>query len=185
VPFPAPLFLDIEPFGVKHKPLRAAFSCGEETLDRYLKQQASQDAEKRVALPFMLVSQDNRLAGYYTLGSYGIPSEGIPPELVKQLRLPRYEVIGATLLGRLARDLAFRGQGIGEILLIDALKRALYGSRTVAASVGVIVDAKNENARRFYSEYGFLTSFPDTPRRLFLRMETIEELLGVTSQKAR
>ncbi|MGA8028406.1 MAG: hypothetical protein WB992_14780, partial [Bryobacteraceae bacterium] len=129
-----------------------------------------------VALPFVLVSRDNRLAGYYTLGSYGLRSDDIPPVLLKQLRLPRYDVIGATLLGRLARNLNFKGQGIGEVLLIDALKRALHGSRTVAASVGVIVDAKDEKAQRFYSEYGFFAPFPDTPRRLFMRMETITEL---------
>lgn len=169
-------FLDIEPLGEAHKPLRAAFSCGVEALDRYLKQQASQDVARGVALPFVLVSQDNRLAGYYTLGSYGMRADDIPPELMKQLCNPRYDVIGATLLGRLARDVSFKGQGIGEVLLADALKRALHGSRTVAASVGVIVDAKNEKAQRFYSDYGFFAPFPDTPRRLFLRMETIEEL---------
>ena len=103
-------------------------------------------------------------------------SDDIPPELMKQLRNPRYKVIGATLLGRLARDVAFKGQGLGELLLLDALKRALYGSRTIAASVGVIVDAKDEKAQRFYNEYGFFAPFPDTPRRLFLRMETIEAL---------
>lgn len=134
-----------------------------------------------MALPFVLVSQDNRLAGYYTLAAYGMRLDDIPPDMVKQLRLPRYDVIGATLLGRLARDLAFKGQGVGELLLIDALKRALYGSRVVAASVGVIVDAKNERAQRFYSEFGFMPSFPDKPRRLFLRMETIEELFPQSS----
>ena len=169
-------FLDIEPFGANHKELRAAFSCGVEALDRYLKQQASQDADRGVALPFVLVSRDNRLAGYYTLGSYGMRADDIPHELMKQFRHPRYDVIGATLLGRLARDVSFKGQGIGEVLLIDALKRALHGSRTIAASVGVIVDAKDEKAQRFYSAYGFFAPFPDTPRRLFLRMETIEEL---------
>lgn len=158
--------------------MRATFSCGVEALDRYLKEQASQDAKRGVALPFVLVSQDRRLAGYYTLASYGIRADDIPAELTKQLRLPRYDVIGATLLGRLARDLSFAGQGVGELLLVDALKRALYGSRTIAASVGVIVDAKDERAQRFYSKYGFLAPFPDTPRRLFLRMETIEQLFS-------
>lgn len=172
----SPQSFNIEPLGASHKKLRAAFSCGVDALDRYLKEQASQDAKKGVALPFVLVSQDNRIAGYYTLGSFGVPLYDISPEMVKQLRLPRYDVIGATLLGRLARDLSFKGQGIGEMLLLDALKRALFGSQTIAASVGVVVDAKDERAQRFYSEYGFFPAFPDTPRRLFLRMETIEEL---------
>lgn len=57
------------------------------------------------------------------------------------------------------------------------MKRALDGSRTIAASTGVVVDAKNDKAVGFYSEYGFFAPFPDTPRRLFLRMQTIAELL--------
>ena len=166
----------IEPLGASHKELRAAFSCGVEALDRYLKQQASQDIDSGAALPFVLVA-DGRIAGYYTLSSYGIRSDDIPQEQIKHLRLPRYGVIGATLLGRLARDLTFKGQGIGELLLLDAMKKALHGSRTIAASTGLVVDAKDDNTQRFYSEYGFLAPFPDTPRRLFLRMETIEELL--------
>lgn len=118
-----------------------------------------------------------RIAGYYTLSSYGIRSDDIPQEQVKQLHLPRYRVIGATLLGRLARDLTFKGQGIGQILLLDAMKRTLDGSRTIAASTGLVVDAKNDKAVRFYSEYGFFAPFPDTYRRLFMRMETIAGLL--------
>ncbi len=148
-----------------------------EPLDRYLKQQASQDANSGAALPHVLVSNDGRIAGYYTLSSYGIPYDDIPPELVKRLKLRRYPVIGTTLIGRLARDLSFQGQGVGELLLIDALKKALFASRTIAASVGVIVDAKDGNAQRFYRKYGFSAVFADTPRRLFVRMETIEELL--------
>jgi len=175
----APQFLKIEPLGESHKPLRAAFACGVEALDLYLKQQVRQDAESRVALPYVLVSGDGRIAGYYTLASYGIRIDDISPELSKKLKLRRrYPMIGATLLGRLARDLNFKGQGIGELLLTDALKRSLLGSQIIASSVGVIVDAKDDKAQDFYSKYGFFAPFPDTPRRLFLRMETIEELFS-------
>ena len=148
--------------------------CGVETLDRYLKQQASQDARKRVAVPYVLVSADNRIAGYYTLSSTHIRMDDLPPELVKQLKLPRYPAFGATLIGRLARDLAFRGQGIGELLLIDALKVSLAMSKKIA-SLAVVVEAKDEYAARFYSAFGFI-AFPETINRLFLRMETIEQV---------
>ncbi len=74
---------------------------------------------------------------------------------MKQLKLPRYPVIGATLIGRLARDLSFRGQGIGELLLVDALKMALAMSRKIA-SAAVMVDAKDDKAHRFYTEFGFI-----------------------------
>jgi predicted GNAT family N-acyltransferase len=154
-----------------------------EALDRYLKEQASQDARKRVAMPYVLVSADNRIAGYYTLSSDNIRVDDIPAELVKQLNLPRYPVIGATLIGRLARDLAFRGQGIGDLLLADALKRALGMSKNIA-SAAVVVDAKDEKAHCFYREFGFI-AFPETVNRLFMPMETIEKLFAVSSSPAR
>ncbi len=145
-----------------------------ESLDRYLKQQASQDAKKRAAVPYVLVSEDGRIAGYYTLSSDNIRVDDLPAGLVKQLKLPRYPALGATLIGRLARDLSFRGQGLGEVLLIDALKRALAMSRKIA-SAAVVVDAKDDNARRFYTGFGFI-DFPETVNRLFLPMQTIEEI---------
>jgi GNAT superfamily N-acetyltransferase len=154
--------------------LRAAFSCGAEPLDRYLKQQASQDAKKRAAVPYVLVSEDDRIAGYYTLSADNIRADDLPPDLVKQLKLPRYPVMGATLVGRLARDLSFRGQGIGELLLADALKVSLVMSRKIA-SLAVIVDAKDENAHLFYTDFGFI-AFPDTVKRLFMPMQTIGKL---------
>jgi ribosomal protein S18 acetylase RimI-like enzyme len=90
------------------------------------------------------------------------------------LNLPRYERIGATLLGRLARDLTYKGQGVGELLLADALKRSLLMSREIA-SAAVIVDAKDDKAFEFYEDYGFMT-FPESKKRLFLPMATIEQL---------
>jgi predicted GNAT family N-acyltransferase len=173
---PSPQFRDIEPLGAKHDNLRAAFLCGSELLDRYLKQQASQDVRKRAAVPYVLVSNNNRIAGYYTLSSDNIRVDDLPPELVKQLKLPRYPVLGATLVGRLARDLSFRGQGVGELLLIDALKVSLAISRKIA-SVAVIVDAKDDNAYRFYTEFGFI-AFPETLNRMFMPMQTVEKLFS-------
>ena len=147
-----------------------------EALDRYLKEQASQDAKKRAAAPYVLRSTDGRIAGYYTLSSDNIRVDDIPAELVKQLSLPRYPVIGATLIGRLARDLSFRGQGIGELLLVDALKRALELSKQIA-SAAVVVDAKDAKAHDFYRDFGFI-GFPETVNRLFLPMRTIAGLFA-------
>jgi GNAT superfamily N-acetyltransferase len=134
-----------------------------------------------VAVPYVLVSSDGRIAGYYTLSSDNIRADDLPPEIVKQLKLPRYPVMGATLVGRLARDLSFRGQGIGEILLIDALKVALTMSRQIA-SVAVLVDAKDDNAHRFYEGFGFV-AFPESVKRLFLPMRTIERLFPEIEMK--
>jgi predicted GNAT family N-acyltransferase len=167
-------FHKIEPLGAKHDKLRAAFSCGIEPLDRYLKQQASQDAKRRAAVAYVLVSEDNRIAGYYTLSSDSMRADDLPEGLVKRLNLPRYPVMGATLIGRLARDLSFKGHGVGELLLTDALKVSLAMSRKIA-SVGVIVDAKDERAHHFYREFGFI-AFPESVKRLFMLMGTIEKL---------
>jgi len=167
---PQPAFR-IEPLG-EHD--RAAFSCGVEALDRYLREQAGQDARSHAAATFILLTPEDRIAGYYTLSSSIILATRLHAETVKKLRLPRYPELPATLIGRLARDVRFRGQGVGEFLLMDALKRA-RGNVRVVASLAVIVDAKDEAARRFYSKYGFL-SFPDTQKRLYLPMKTIEKL---------
>jgi predicted GNAT family N-acyltransferase len=80
----------------------------------------------------------------------------------------------ATLLGRLARSQQFKGRGLGELLLIGALKRALEHSRNIA-SVAVVVDAIDENARAFYRRYGFI-DIPNRPNRLFLPMKTVAQL---------
>jgi predicted GNAT family N-acyltransferase len=87
-----------------------------------------------------------------------------------------------TLLGRLARSLEFRGQGIGEILLVDALKRALQNSAHVA-SWAVIIDAKDEQAAEFYKHYGFVP-FPSKPNRLFLPMSSVHRMLPQEAEKA-
>jgi predicted GNAT family N-acyltransferase len=115
---------------------------------------------------------DNRIAGYYTLSSTNVAVNDLPPEI--QRKLPHYLTIGGTLIGRLARDQSFRGQGIGQLLLVEALKVSLAMSRQIA-SYAVLVDAKDEKAAQFYSNFGF-TPFPDAANRLYLRMETIRKL---------
>jgi len=172
---PQPAFR-FEPLG-EHD--RAAFSCGVEPLDLYLREQASQDARRHAAATFVLVTADNRIAGYYTLSaSVILAGDDLPADTVKKLKWPRYPQLPATLIGRLARHIEFRGQHIGELLLIDALKRALNSAESVGA-LAVIVDAKDEKASRFYAQQGFL-AFPDTPDRLYLPMKTVEKLFAGT-----
>jgi ribosomal protein S18 acetylase RimI-like enzyme len=152
---------------------RSGFSCGAEPLDRYLREQAGQDARKRVAVPFVLrEGKGNAVLGYYTLSALSVDVGAWPEDVAR--KLPKYPFVPATLLGRLAVDRGLRGKGAGEHLLMDALRRALAASREVA-SVAVVVDAKDDNAVSFYRRYGFIT-FPDQPNRLFLPMATIEPL---------
>jgi GNAT superfamily N-acetyltransferase len=158
----------------KKKHDRAAFSCEQESLDRYLKEHATQEIKKRVAAVYVLTPDGKTIAGYYTLSQYAIEAGELPPELVQQLHLPKYDKLPATLLGRLARSKQFKGRGLGELLLMGALKRALEHSRNIA-SVAVVVDAIDENAHTFYKRYGFI-DIPNHPNRLFLPMKTVAQL---------
>ena len=170
---PEPPHLRFEPLD-KSKHNRAAFSCEHEALNTYLKKRANQDVRKFVAAVYVLTPDGTTIAGYYTLSQFSVDAGELPDDVANKLNLPRYEKLPATLLGRLARSLAFKGKGRGEILLMDALKRALDLSRKIA-SLAVIVDAKDHHARVFYQSYGFL-DLPEHPNRLFLPMKTIEQL---------
>jgi GNAT superfamily N-acetyltransferase len=163
----------VEPLDRKHD--RKAFSSGVEPLDRYLREQAGQDARKRVAAPFVLCEGNgNAVLGYYTLSALSIDVGAWPADVARNL--PRYPVIPATLLGRLAVDQSLRGKGMGGHLLMDAVRRALSASRAVA-SVALVVDAKDDAAIAFYRRYEFIR-FADMPHRLFLPMGTIERLFA-------
>ena len=112
------------------------------------------------------------ILGYYTLSSYGIDVGELPADVAK--RLPRYPLIPATLLGRLAVDRRRQGQGIGEFLLLDALHRSLVQSAEIAAAA-VVVDAIDAGAAKFYQHFGFV-AFPSMAGRLFLPMKAAADL---------
>jgi len=149
---------------------RSSFESGVEPLDRYFRTQAGQDARKNMAAPFVLVLPDGTIAGYYTLSSTSVQLAELPEQTVR--KLPRYPLVPATLLGRLAVDRRQQGKGHGRFLLADALCRA---SRSEVASFAVIVDAKDDSARRFYERESFLP-FPDQPMKLFRPMVDIRNL---------
>lgn len=160
-----------EPLAKHHD--RSLFLCGVADLDDYLQRRAYQDVRRRVAAVFVLVPEDQpqRIAGFYCLSSASIVLEELPPELVRHL--PRYPSVPAILLGRLARDVNF--PGVGRLLLLNALDRSLRHSKEVAAAV-VLVDAKDDHARRFYARYGF-QEVPGEGHRMFLPMKTVSDFL--------
>jgi GNAT superfamily N-acetyltransferase len=160
----------IEPLAGRHK--RAAFSCGVPALDRYLQKQAGQDVSEHVAAAFVITPDGETIAGFYTLSAHTVNLSDLPDEVAK--KLPRYPNVPATLLGRLAVSLDFRGGGIGELLLVDAFKRVLGSIHEVASAV-VVVDAKDERAREFYLRHDFIP-LPSQPNRLFYSVRTIEKL---------
>ena len=160
----------VEPLGPHHD--RASFACGEPALDTYLQRQASQDVRRRVAQVFVAVGDPPaNIVGYYTLSAASFGKEELPPDL--GARLPRYPV-PAAILGRLAVARARQGRGLGEFLLLDAVRRVMRASAALAV-YALIVDAKSERAARFYESYGF-QPFATNRRRLFLPLQTMEKL---------
>ena len=160
----------VEPLAAHHD--RASFTCGEPALDVYIRRQASQDVRRRVAQVFVALGDvPGSIAGYYTLSAASFQKSRLPQALAK--RLPHYPV-PAVVLGRLAVDRTRQGRGLGEALLLDAIRRVVRAGTTIAV-YAMIVDAKNDRAQAFYERYGF-RAFADEQRRLFLPLETFEKL---------
>lgn len=155
----------IEPLGPRHD--RKAFACGVEPLDRYLRERAAQDAKRRVANCFVAVGEAAEIGGYYTFAAASLPLTELPPEQAK--RLPRYPLLPAGLIGRLAVATAHKGQGLGGALVMDA---ALRAARAAPAIYAIVVDAKDENAARFYLHLGF-RRFAGRPGSLFIPIATM------------
>jgi predicted GNAT family N-acyltransferase len=166
---PAPLF---GPLGKHHD--RAAFDCGTDVLNRYIREQAGQDSTKKIAATFVLVGNTPAtISGYYSLSSTSINVGELPEAVAK--KLPRYPLMPATLIGRLAVDRRYQGKGCGELLLVDALKRSLVSTKQIG-SVAVVVDAIDDSAKAFYAHFQFIV-LEGSSHRLFLPMKVIENLL--------
>lgn len=167
-----PAGLVIQLLGPEHD--RSRFTCDAEHFVTYLKQHASQEQRRDLAAVYVLTFQNsNEIIGYYTLSSYAISPENFPDELKK--KLPKYTLVPATLIGRLAASNKFKGKNLrlGESLLIDALLRA-WTSRGAVGSWAVVVDSEPDTAS-FYLKYGFV-SFPGHERKFFMTMGTIGRL---------
>lgn len=161
----------VEPLASHHD--RSVFDCGEPSISEWIKHQASQFEARDLAQVYVLIrGGDRRVLGYYSISACHVRFEGIPPEHVK--RLPKRIAIPAALIGKLAVDQSLRGQGLGSVLLYDALARI----RDLAESIGiraVVVDAIDERAREFYRHFKFI-DFRDEPRRLFLPLSVVRKL---------
>lgn len=153
--------LAIEPLDPKRHD-RAASACGVESLDRYLKAQASQDVARKANAVFVLVAlaEPARILGYHTLCATAL-AQGEVPEAARR-HVPRYPLVSATLIGRLAVASDRQGQGLGAVLLAHALTKAHEIAGTVGSSI-VVVDAIDERAARFYEAHG-LIRLPESMR---------------------
>lgn len=152
---------------------RAAFSSGVESLDTYLKNQASQDMRRKANAVFVMVSPEapDRILGYFTLCALALEHADVPE--AARRHIPRYPLVSATLIGRLALATEFQGQGLGSMLLARALRKAFENADVVGSSM-VVVDAIDERAAGFYEAHGF-TRLPEAPR-LIMPMRSIAKL---------
>ncbi len=146
---------------------RTTFSSGSESLDHYFQQQVSQDVRRRVTACFVALTAEQRIAGYYTLASSSVLLNDLPASASK--KLPRYPLVPAVRMGRLAVDKNFKGLGLGGALLADALNRAAHSD---IAAYAMVVDAMDKKAAAFYQHHGFI-ALPNSPLTLFLPLATI------------
>jgi len=163
--------LVFEPLGAQHE--RQSFTCGVPALDRWFHAQAGQDDRRGVARTFVALD-DQGIVGFYTMGMFAVALADLPPAMVK--KLPKYPEVPATLIGRLARATRVRGQGVGELLIADALTRILAAGLSIA-TFAIVVDAKDADAAAFYRRLGFIP-FPTRPARLFLPTATATAALA-------
>lgn len=146
---------------------------GVEPLDRYLRTQAGQDVRKRVASCFVLTEdKDDAPLGFYTLAATSLALTDLPGNVAK--RLPRYPIVPATLMGRLAIDARHRRRGLGQHLLLDAFSRTL---RSEIATFAFVVDAKDDAAASFYAAHSFLPLNAGS-RRMFVPMAEVAKLFA-------
>src|SRR5438105_181473 len=118
--FPQYLTESLDP--ARHR--RAEFCCESPELTGFLQKRARKEMEARSSACFVLVSASDpgRIVGYYTLSQTSVDSQKLPEAVAK--KLPSYPELGATLIGRLARDVEWRGKNVGRLLLVDALRRS-------------------------------------------------------------
>ena len=153
---------------------RTQFASGQEQVDAWFRLRAGQDDRRDVARVFVAVDDSLGIVGFYSLSSFALAAGELPESIAR--KLPRYDLVPAVLIGRLARDQRLRGTGVGDILLSDALRRALTANLSVAI-FAIVVDAKDDRGVSFYKTFGF-APFPTRPRRLFLPSVAAAEALA-------
>ena len=152
--------------------IRKNFACEEVSLTHYIRKQVNQDIRKRLSVCYVAVDNHQGVIGYYTLSSESLGRNSIPSQYLK--KVPQNYNAPVILLGRLTRDIAYKGTGMGEHLLIDALFRCKDLSDNSIGAMAIVVDPINETAFKFYNKYGFII-LPDSGK-MFLPMKMINQL---------
>ncbi|MBI1329770.1 MAG: GNAT family N-acetyltransferase [Alphaproteobacteria bacterium] len=154
----------IEPLGDRD---RKSFDSGSDALNRYFRDQVGQDIRRRVASCFVAIETSGDIAGFYTLAASSLAFDALP--VAHSKKLPRYPVIPAVLLGRLAVSRTHQGKGLGAALLADALLRVAQND---IAAYAMIVDAIDDDAMSFYEHFGFVRL--EAPMRLIYPLANLK-----------
>jgi ribosomal protein S18 acetylase RimI-like enzyme len=153
---------------------RSGFLCEEPALEEWFHRRAGQDERRNLARVFVAVDETQKILGLYSLSSFTVTLTELPPELAR--RLPRYEAIPAALIGRLARDQRAHSEGVGSLLLVNAIQRIVTLAEAIAI-FAIVVESKNDRAAAFYESFGF-TKSAEKSSRLFLPLATAVQAFG-------
>ena len=154
----------------------ASFDCEIESLNHYLKNVALQHQGRNLSRVFVVTQENSRqVLGYYALSNCSVDASALPKP--KKFKLPSAMAVPAILIGKLAVDKATQGQGLGGLLLYDALKRCVEVNDRSAANA-IVLDAINDQAKAFYLKYEFQVLTESDPYRLFIPMQHVVETLA-------
>lgn len=170
--------LAIEPFdAARHD--RAAFTCGTDRIDNFLKITASKYLAGDIGRIWVVVEKDGgRLVGFYAVGPHSIDASELEPEMKK--RLPNYDCIAAYYLSMIGTHSDVQGKGVGSLLLADALKRCVQASKQMGGRF-VVLDAVNDDAAKLYGRFDFI-ALPSVPGRMVV---SIAKLRATEAERLR
>ena len=152
---------------------RAAFVSGQEAVDAWLTKQALQNQEKHLSVTRVLIDEEDRIAGYYTLATGQVDFGELPSDLVK--KLPR-RALPVAVLAWLGVDQRHHRKGLGTRLLARALADCHAAGQTFAL-VAIVLDCVDEAAKTFYQRWDF-REMPGRPMRLFLPFASLAKLMS-------
>ncbi len=169
----------IEPFD-QDRHDRSAFSCGIDQVDNYFRKTANKLFKANNIRLYVMVSPEGDVAGFYSINAHSVHYEDLPKRFARTR--PSHGQIPAAFISMIGRDLRYRGEGIGDLLLADALMRIARASQSVGIAV-VKLDVldcgdpvRTERRKALYAKYGF-QPLQDHPLRMFLPLATVRELL--------
>ena len=171
----------IEPIQ-KDKHHRLAFTCGNEPLDRFIHEHAHQAVAKNLSKTYVAVDEGDEtvILGYYTVTTCRIEAGEMPDTILRKLKLPRHD-LPASLVARLAVSESVKGQGVGSLMLMDAMARCARVAEEIGG-IAIVVDAYEERVTTFYERVGF-TRFEPGSLKMFIPMATVREMIGISEER--